>query len=136
MPIPGHTGAIDTRPSRFATMGDTTMTTETVTTPGMYAISTPDGYIHPATYRPLGAACEKRDTQTPNLRGLTLRQALKSLRRVDWGDTGRMLPATLSDGSELAVHNATTDDGQGILLGVHIAVREWVRSGKTRTYKL
>ena len=112
------------------------MTTPTVTTPGLYAISTPDGYIYPATFRRVSAACEKRDTQTPNLRGLTLRQALKALRRLDWGDTGHMLPATLSDGSTLAVHNATTDDGQGILPGIHVAVREWVRTGKSRTYKL
>jgi len=71
-----------------------------------------------------------------DLHGLTLRQALKALRQVDWGSTGYMLPATLSDGSTLAVHNATTDDGQGILPGVHVAVREWVRTGKTRTYTL
>ncbi len=67
---------------------------------------------------------------------ITLRQALKALRRVDWGETGTMSPVMLSDGSMLSVCNATTDDGQGILPGVHVAVREWVRTGKTRTYKL
>jgi hypothetical protein len=106
------------------------MTTPTVTTPGLYAISTPDGYIYPYPRQ-----------YSLNLRGLTLRQALKALRRVDWGDTGLMLPATLSDGSTLAVRNRPTDDGQGILPGIHVAVREWVSIGKmygyrSRTYKL
>jgi hypothetical protein len=71
-----------------------------------------------------------------DLFGLTLRQALKVLRRVDWGDHNYMPAVSLSDGSTLAVHNASTDDGQGILPGVHVAVREWVRTGRTRTYKL
>jgi len=71
-----------------------------------------------------------------DLFGLTLRQALKVLRQVDWGSDNYMPAVSLSDGSTLAVHNASTDDGQGILPGVHVAEREWVRTGKTRTYKL
>ena len=68
--------------------------------------------------------------------GKTIRQALKALRQVDWGSDNYMPAVSLSDGSTLAVHNAATDDGKGILLGVHVAVREWVRTGETRTYNL
>ena len=71
-----------------------------------------------------------------DLHGLTLPQALRVLRQVDWGSTGYMPPVSLSDGSTLGVYNAPTDDGQGILIGTHVAVREWVRTGRTRTYNL
>lgn len=60
----------------------------------------------------------------PNITGMTLRQALRALREVNWGDLGRMDPVTMSDGSELGVRNAPSYDG-GILLGVHRAEREW-----------
>ena len=104
------------------------MTTPTVTTPHCIIL---DIIRKGETFYGLAV----RETRF-DLHGLTLRQALKALRRVDWGDTGHMLPATLSDGSTLAVRNRPTDDGQGILPGIHVAVREWVRIGKTRTYTL
>ncbi len=70
------------------------------------------------------------------LQGLTLRQALRALRRENWGETGTMSPVMLSDGSALSVCNAPTDDGRGILPSVHVALREWPKTGECRSYKL
>jgi len=46
--------------------------------------------------------------------GLTLRQALKKLRSVNWGDMGQSDMISLSDGSYLVVQ--LQDDGHGSLL--------------------
>ena len=76
--------------------------------------------------------------EQPNITGMTLRQALRALRQVNWGDLGRMDPVTMSDGSEMSVRNAPSYDG-GILLGVHRAEREWHDydfTEHTRTYPI
>ena len=46
-----------------------------------------------------------------DLRGLTLRELLKVLRGVAWGDSGTMAPVALSDGSEISVALRTDSDG-------------------------
>ena len=38
-----------------------------------------------------------------DLRGLTVRQLLRALRIVNWGDSGTMAPLSLSDGSDISV---------------------------------
>lgn len=61
----------------------------------------------------------------PEIEGLTVRQALKVLRGVYWGDIGGMCAANLSDGTLLEVRNYPTSDG-GELCGTQYARRfEW-----------
>jgi len=58
----------------------------------------------------------------PVLDGLTVRQALAELRRVNWGDMGGMHPVKLSDGTWLAVWLKKAVGG-GELLGSQRAHR-------------
>lgn len=61
------------------------------------------------------------DSDRPQLAGLTLRQTVRALRGVIWGDMGAAV-IDLSDGSWLIVRNQPASDG-GELLGTQIAVR-------------
>jgi hypothetical protein len=58
----------------------------------------------------------------PVLDGLTVRQALAELRRVDWGNMGGMYPTRLSDGTWLAVQLEDAGGG-GELMGSQVARR-------------
>ena len=57
-----------------------------------------------------------------DLRGLTVRQLLRDLRRVDWGDSGTMAPLPLSDGSAISVE-LITDSGGAWIMSSQVAVR-------------
>jgi hypothetical protein len=57
-----------------------------------------------------------------DLRGMTVRQSLKALRRVDWGETGGMEDVLLSDGSYLRV-GLRKDSGGATIFNSQIAVR-------------
>jgi len=71
----------------------------------------------------------------PSIGGLTLRQALRVLRGVEWGSIGGMAETDLSDGSILSVENVPSQGG-GLLMGVH-EVRRLGRDGKCLAkYKL
>ncbi len=59
--------------------------------------------------------------ERPKIEGLTLRQALKVLRGVEWGNLGGM-SCCLSDGTILSV-NLAPDQGGGWLMSSQRAVR-------------
>lgn len=49
--------------------------------------------------------------QGPDLHGMTIRQALKALRTVDFGNLGGMFSVELSDGTMLEVENTPAHGG-------------------------
>lgn len=73
-------------------------------------------------------------TEREDLTGLTLRQALRKLREMDFGDMGGCSCIELSDLSHLVVCN-TNATGGGSLMGVHEA-RRMERGEVIATYKL
>jgi hypothetical protein len=72
-------------------------------------------------------------SERPNLNGLTLRQALRKLRKVDFGDLGGV-QVELSDQTFLQVVNVPANGG-GSLIGVHQIVRE-SGQGRVAIYKM
>ena len=53
------------------------------------------------------------NAKSPALRnGMTLRAALKELRRTDWGDMGGLLSVDLSDGTYIEVELQECDGGE------------------------
>ena len=71
----------------------------------------------------------------PELCGLTLRQALRALRNVEWGDIGGMYAVALSDGSLLSVELQPANGGTGELMRSQRAVREYAPGrGGTQIY--
>ena len=72
--------------------------------------------------------------ERPDLTGLTLRQALRKLREIDFGDLGGCSMIDLSDGTYLEVCNMPASDG-GWLIGVHV-IRRKQRGEILATYKM
>ena len=68
----------------------------------------------------------------PDVTDLTIRQALRVLRGVSWGDLGGMR-AQLSDGGELVVELEPASGG-GRLMGTQRAVRYGADGQQVRTY--
>jgi hypothetical protein len=77
-------------------------------------------------YRQMGYHDGRAREFGPDIKGMTLRQALRALREDHlFGERGYMYAVSLSDGSQLSVCNSPAYGG-GILLGVHRAEREWL----------
>ena len=57
------------------------------------------------------------------IKGLSLRQALKKLRKITWGNLGGTFSVQLSDNSTLSVENQPVNGG-GWLMSSQIAIRE------------
>jgi hypothetical protein len=64
----------------------------------------------------------------PDLDGLTIRQALKALRDVQWGNLGGLTACDLSDGGELSV-GLRSCDGNSWLMSSQEACRSWPAQG-------
>ena len=80
-------------------------------------------------YHHMPAAAARAD-----LTGLTLRQALRKLRAMDFGDLGGCSVIELSDGTYLDVRNVSAAGG-GQLMGLHEA-RRMDRGETIAIYKL
>ena len=72
---------------------------------------------------------------TPDIDGKTLRQALKILRAIDWGNIGTMTITPLSDGTYLSIEQQPAADRGAWLMGSQRVVRSEFIFGATRVIR-
>ena len=74
--------------------------------------------------------------EMPDCCGMTLRQALRTLRRVNWGDMSGTHQIDLSDGTWMQVELTPAEDGDTRLMGSQRCVRRGHDENQIRVYPI